>query len=227
MSRGSVQCSLFCWAPSSLQDMRVRTDYGAKGRYYLDVPQPALLDTRSWRCRTCGYSCSPDFADVKRVIPEILKGTVRKQREVWFSPRWLLHTLLKFQETMNVRATRRFILDLYSANMLHEQQRWFLNSVPRVHQISAVVSKAFQDYLPELASRMEAEIHPFSGGALRGDGNFKLPARLRDSTKTCLYAWLGSDAAVLTPPVLLESEKLPHLLPAVKDIAKKLMLGSR
>ena len=201
-----------------------REDYLQRGRVFLDMPVPHLLDIRSWRCRTCLQSFSVTYEDVKRILPEALRHKASKShKEIWFSPRWLIHTLLKFAETMNFRATKRYLLDTYASCVLKENQRWYLSSLPSCLALGAVIKRALGDYLPHLVKAIEFEVHAFAGGALRGDGHFKLPMRVRDSDKICLYGWLGSDAAVLSPPELIDSEKLPDLLPNLQAMASKLL----
>ena len=204
--------------------VEIRSDYRQMGRLYFDMPAPHLLDTRSWRCRTCNESFPVAFSDVQTALPEALRCRTSRGGEIWFSPRWLIHIILKYAETMNMRATRRFVLDTYSTAVLRADQRWYISRVPGCKALTALVRRALGSYLPDMVACMEAEVHCFAGGALRGDGHFKLPMRLRDSDHECLYGWLGADSALLSPPQLLKSEKLEHLLPDLKRLAVKMML---
>ena len=45
---------------------------------------------------------------------------------------------------------------------------------------------ALENYLPPLVEEMEASIHAFLAGGVRGDGHYKLPQRVKKTQRTAI-----------------------------------------
>lgn len=93
------------------QSVHPRSDYSKAPRFLLDFPLPKILDMRSWQCRQCSKNFRVMDEDITRTFPKALRCSTPKQKDVWFTELFLIQIVLKFFELLNVRATRRYILE--------------------------------------------------------------------------------------------------------------------
>lgn len=193
-------------------------------RYILDLPVPIVLDTRPWRCLACGLYFPVKINDIQNRFPGTLVAKCAKQAHVFFTKRFLQLIIGKFGETFNAAAVKRFILDLYLANTIYinhaERALWAIDSIPRLSSLRFMLREALLSYLPGLIRHIEEHVHVYSGSAIRGDGHYKVAARIRVADGTppsVIYAWCGVDGALLRPPAALASETWPVLK---EDLAK-------
>ena len=158
----------------------------------LDLPLPRLLDTRPWRCLDCGLTFAVTPADVLAAFPKALHHNAAKQKPLWFSGSFLVHLAQKFSEVLNAGAVKRFVLDMYAANCLSlanaEARLAVLTCVPRVCALRSVLRTALASYLPGLVAEIQRSAHVYSGSALKGDGNYKVPQRIKGGGKCCFHS---------------------------------------
>lgn len=94
-----------------------------------DVPYPFALHCRPWRCHSCKRlgSDAPDALqyfpvkpqDIVAARPGLLRQKCEKQKEHWFTPRFVLEASLIFYETLNAKQVRRQLASIWSSNALH------------------------------------------------------------------------------------------------------------
>ena len=188
-------------------------------KFLLDLPVPRVFHTRPWRCLGCGAYFSVQLSDVRRTFPDLLTAKSPRQSRIFFTRRFLQLIIGKFGETFNAAAVKRFIMDLYLANTIYigqvESAMWATHAVPRLASLRFVLREALLSYLPGLIKHIEEHVHTYSGSAVRGDGHYKIAARIRTgcegSPVNVIYAWIGVDGALLRPPSALQSETWPHL----------------
>lgn len=206
-----------CSAQGGRVVMRCRKTDACK--FLLDLPVPRVFHTRPWRCFDCGAQFQVTLSDIKKTFPGVLTAKCRRQSRLFFSPRFLQLIIGKFGETFNAAAVKRFIMDLYLANTIYlnkaESAMWATHAVPRLASLRFVLREALLSYLPGLIQHIEEHVHTYSGSAVRGDGHYKIAARIRAgnpaSPVNVIYAWIGVDGALLRPPAALQSETWPHL----------------
>ena len=151
--------------------------------FLLDLPLPRPLDLRPWRCIDCGEHFPVQVNDVRAKFPGVLRSTTTKQRTLWFAGPLLVQMCQKFCESFNAAAVKRFLMDLYACNCLSlvraEQRLMALAAVPRLRSLRGLLREALASYLPPLVQHMMKSVHVYSGSAVKGDGNYKLAARVR------------------------------------------------
>lgn len=162
---------------------QVRREQTQRLAFLLDMPMPRLMDMRPWRCLTCGASFPCQSADVRRVFPKALLSVDRKQKPLWLSGVLLVHLAQKFSEVVNAAAVKRWLLDLYAANAValgYSEQHLLgaLCCLPRLRALRGALRRALASYLPNLVLHIQRSAHVYSGAAIKGDGNFKLAARI-------------------------------------------------
>ena len=89
--------------------------------YVLDLPLPVPFDMRGYRCRTCSVirTYSVRVSDVRTAFPGVLVHRPRRTGRVLFmTPRFLVHTVLSFYDSLNARELKRKLVEYYSANAL-------------------------------------------------------------------------------------------------------------
>ena len=121
--------------------------------------------------------------DIRRLFPHALKSHASKQRVLRFSGRWLVQMVQKFSEVPTAAAVKRHLLDLYASNSLRlatsQQQLGVLSCLPRLRALRGVLRQALTAYLPGLVQEIQKFAHPYSGSAVKGDGNFKIASRIK------------------------------------------------
>ena len=184
---------LFSFAAAASK--QVRLDKRSRYKCVLDLPLPHLIDARPWRCLDCGVTFSVVPADVRASFPQVLHHKIVKQKALWFSGRFLVHTAQKFAEMFNAAAVKRFMLDMYIANsfsLAYEEKRLaLLACIPSLRALRGVLRKALASFLPNLVMEIQKSAHVYSGSAIKGDGNYKVPPRIRGqgcrSPNLCVY----------------------------------------
>lgn len=98
-----------------------------------DVPFPFPLACRPWRCHTCKRlgDRAPDGAqyfpvtpkDILDAWPHLLHHKCAKQKEHWFTARFVLEASLIFYETLNAKQVRRQLASIWSASALASAAR--------------------------------------------------------------------------------------------------------
>ena len=63
-----------------------------------------------------------------------------------------------------------------------------LTCVPRVCALRSVLRTALASYLPGLVAEIQRSAHVYSGSALKGDGNYKAPQRIKGGGKCCFHS---------------------------------------
>ena len=200
-------------------------------KFLLDLPTPQVFHTRPWRCLACGAWFYVQLSDIKRTFPNVLTAKPRRQSRIFFTQRFLQLIIGKFGETFNAAAVKRFIMDLYLANTIYinkaENAMWATSAVPRLASLRFVLREALLSYLPGLIKHVEEHVHTYSGSAVRGDGHYKIAARIRAGSQAdkvnVIYAWIGVDGALLRPPSALRSETWPHLRPDLESLLLDMM----
>ena len=100
---------------------------------------------------------------------------------------FVLHLVETFFGTLNAQATRRAIMQYYTANDLALsggfRGLWFLSSLPRVAALRHMVCLALEAYLPHLVSHIAKPVHVYSGSAIKHDGNYDMAALLTVATR--------------------------------------------
>lgn len=181
-------CSNSIWL---FHPAKVRGERRCRYKCVLDLPLPRLLDTRPWRCLDCGQNFAVQPADVRAAFPTALRHNAAKQKTLWFSGSFLVHLAQKFSEVLNAGAVKRFILDMYAANSLslaHAEVRLaVLACIPRVSALRSVLRTALASYLPRLVAEIQRSAHVYSGSAIKGDGNYKVPQRIKGGGTCCFH----------------------------------------
>ncbi|CAJ1338701.1 unnamed protein product [Effrenium voratum] len=218
---------------SSLVDGRwhqvvVRRDLSQRAIFLLDTPLPYLLDTRPERCLTCGKSYPVKPSDIRRHFPTALSCRTSKQRVVWFSGRLLVQAVQKFAEVPTAAAVKRYLLDLYASNSLDlataQQQLGVLSCLPRLRALRGVLRQALMSYLPGLVEEIQKSAHVYSGSAVKGDGNFKIAARIKGArpATAVIYGWCGVDGCLLKPCELMPVESWAYIRPDLEKLADQM-----
>ena len=93
-----------------------------------DMPFPFALHCPPLRCHTCKrlgakapetcqyFPVTP--ADIATAWPHLLRHKFAKQKEHWFTPRFVLEACMIFYETLNARQVRRQLCSIWSASAL-------------------------------------------------------------------------------------------------------------
>ncbi|CAJ1454133.1 unnamed protein product [Effrenium voratum] len=212
------------FAPS----IQVRRDLSQRAIFLLDTPLPYLLDTRPERCLTCGKSYPVKPSDIRRHFPTALSCRTSKQRVVWFSGRLLVQAVQKFAEVPTAAAVKRYLLDLYASNSLDlataQQQLGVLSCLPRLRALRGVLRQALMSYLPGLVEEIQKSAHVYSGSAVKGDGNFKIAARIKGArpATAVIYGWCGVDGCLLKPCELMPVESWAYIRPDLEKLADQM-----
>ena len=94
-----------------------------------------------------------------------------------------MQAVQKFAEVPTAAAVKRYLLDLYASNSLDlataQQQLGVLSCLPRLRALRGVLRQALMSYLPGLVEEIQKSAHVYSGSAVKGDGNFKIAARIK------------------------------------------------
>ena len=159
--------------------------------FVLDLPLPVALDDRTWRCQTCRDSHPAQYlsfavtdSDVRAALPGVLIWRPVRARPVYMTPRFLVHLVLVFYETLNLRAVKRRLVEYYSGNCLAFAGRasfnfaWAFAAVPRCQVLRSVLLTALAKVLQAQVRDVTAQVFVYSGQGVRSDGNFKLPKRI-------------------------------------------------
>ena len=189
-----------------------RYDRGGPG-YVLDLPLPWVFDDRPHECRTCrGPSHRVVRADVERVFPGVLSLAVGKRRTLYMTPRFLVHIVLSFYDVLNLRETKRKLVELYSSNALSsgtDALAWSTAAVPRVKNLQKILRTALRHFLEDVVADFQARLIRYSASGVRGDGHHDIARRIvtrtagqrfPDRPYTVVLAWCGVDGCLLKPP---------------------------
>lgn len=223
--------------------VRPRLDYQRQVRLILDLPLPRIVDCRPWRCQTCKHQkvhkqFPVTFVDIDRLLKEKLrlslllhKPTEERHAPLLMTKKFLLYSMRKFYANWNGRDLRRDLAHMYSYNaaafLTSPRADWRLQALPFADALRDMALVAFRTILPHEVAAMQLELLPYSGGIVRGDGNYKIAKKLRQSLRerrpwNCIVAWCGTDGAVLAPPDRLASEDFEDLkdslLPLLQNI---------
>ena len=169
----------------------------------LDLPLPRTLSWQPQRCDTCRLSrCGlAAFAvtddDILAAAPQVLRHDPKKrkikEKPLFFTRSWLLHTLQNFNESLCAREVRRTLMKVYSANCLAFGRRHMslLHALPSSHALRSLILTAFDKYLDAQVLQIQQQVCTYSGQIIRGDGHWKLARRVisggrRPFTALCL-----------------------------------------
>lgn len=222
--------------------VRLRTDACYGLRFVLDLLLPRQLDCRPWRCGTCAAEFVVTSQDIRNCCGDILECKGRKQRPVLMTRVFVLHMVEMFHAQLNARALRRSLVDMYVANSLALdgglRGMWFASSVPRPDMLRLLVCRALESYLPVLIQHMAAGVQVYSGSAVKGDGNFKLAAKIgvsrRDAATgrlrverpfSVVLGWTGVDGALLKVIKAKKTEDWPDLKDDLDELHDEMKLN--
>ena len=133
------------------------------------------------------------------------------------TPAFLLHIVNSFHEHLNVRAVRRSLVSMYTANCLSFVARrgdgenglgWAMAAIPKRKVLSFVLGRALDEFLDKKVFEMQEQLFVYCGQGLRNDGNFKLAKRIgvrrqgsRSAARpsTVVLGFCGVDGTLLAP----------------------------
>jgi hypothetical protein len=227
----------------------VRTDKGDIG-YLLDVPVPLQVDLRPHRCMTCKASGISEVGnyfpvlpgDITAALPEARLLQTDRDGMLMATPVFLLHTIQLLYEECNVRAVRRRLADLYSANALADALResnpaaqsgslvFSLQAIPHAGPLKKLILHFFHNFVQarvQIATDLQLI---FNGQGLRGDGNYNISTRVAEYTDgrwvrgkwTEVLAWCGLDGSLLKPMALAASEKMTDIIADLQPMLERM-----
>lgn len=214
-------------------------------KFLLDLPVPVPFQVQPYRCRTCGPRTDEDnasnyFAVTEKDILEsfqlVCPGVHVLQSDrsgcLFLSPQCLFYLLTSWYEELNVRAVRRRLADLYSANLLSLSKTlptpdslvWGLSAVPHAGAMKEILFQFFKEFVAKRVQAMVDLQMLFNGQGLRFDGNYALARQVAQKTTsgrwmkpyTVAFAWCGADGSLLKPITLAKSESIPEI---TRDLA--------
>ena len=141
-----------CHFPSQMSDER-------RSIWVWDLPFPIQIDGRRYRCRTCAANGASmryyviTVSDLQAAFPDLLTWRDRRHGTVFFTKKFLLYLVQVFYRRLNVRATKRAIVEQIGASAL----------AIRLHDSPAhtVHSNSFQCLLAEDPSQRPRGLHIF------------------------------------------------------------------
>lgn len=221
-----------CHFPSQMSDER-------RSIWVWDLPFPIQIDGRRYRCRTCAANGASmryyviTVSDLQAAFPDLLTWRDRRHGTVFFTKKFLLYLVQVFYRRLNVRATKRAIVEQIGASALAlgcmTRLRTLCTAIPSNVSLRKILLNALEGYTSSSVKRLRQHINLYAGTLLRHDGNYDIPERVvefsggvRRRPHGCLVAFLGVDGSLLAPPELLRSEALPDLLPALEDVVDSL-----
>ena len=218
-------------------------------KFLLDLPVPVPFQVQPYRCRTCATqgirteeenNASNYFPVTEQdmlesfqsLCPEVHVLQSERSGCLFLSPQCLFYLLTSWYEELNVRAVRRRLADLYSANLLSLSKNlptpdslvWGLSAVPHAGAIKEILFQFFNDFVAKRVQAMVDLQMLFNGQGLRFDGNYALARQVAQKTTsgrwtkpyTVAFAWCGADGSLLKPITLAKSESIPEI---TRDLA--------
>ena len=134
----------------------------------LDVPLPREVDITPHRCWTCVSSGEYQYfavsvADLQDQLG-VLHWTAPKLGQVFFTRRFLLYLLQSLYEKLNLRAVRRGVVELYTANFMGcpgiTNSFRLLQGVPQANVFGGMLAKAFERFLEVPVLQLHLFFHP-------------------------------------------------------------------
>jgi len=139
------------------------------------------------------------------------------------APRFVVHFVLSFYDVLNLRETKRKLVEYYSSNALScgpEAIAWSVASVPRLKTLRKFVRTCFGYFLEGVVADYQARLLIYSASGVRGDGHYDIARRIAIRTVgnrfperpyTVLLAWCGVDGCLLKPPTPAVAEAFPDI----------------
>ena len=204
-----------------------------------DLPFPVQIDGRRYRCRTCAAHRESmryypiTMSDLQAAFPDVLTWRDPRHGTLFFTKKFLVYLAQVFYRRLNVRATKRAIVEQIGASALAlgcmSRLRTMCTAIPSNVSVRKILFNALDGYTSSAVKRLRQHINLYSGTLVRHDGNYDIPERVveisegvRRRPHGCLVAFLGVDGSLLAPPELLPSEDLPDLLPALENVVDSL-----
>ena len=96
--------------------------------------------------------------------------------------RFLLHMVQLFYDRLNIRQTRRALVEQYCSSaqalMVAGRVAGFPGAVPRVQGLKQVLLLALEGHLATAIRHMQKNVNVYSGFVIRGDGNFEQGSKI-------------------------------------------------
>ena len=172
-----------CHFPSQMSDER-------RSIWVWDLPFPIQIDGRRYRCRTCAANGASmryyviTVSDLQAAFPDLLTWRDRRHGTVFFTKKFLLYLVQVFYRRLNVRATKRAIVEQIGASALAlgcmTRLRTLCTAIPSNVSLRKILLNALEGYTSSAVKRLRQHINLYAGTLLRHDGNYDIPERVAE-----------------------------------------------